>query len=291
MKINRCGYQFRHPKGFSFSRPFGSGDYWLTVAGAPFFVFLNGKIVEAPANTVLLVKKGSLHFVAASGDGWLNDWVHFDVDDEELPWLESLNLPYDQLLELENAPELSSIICKMCRERESGLPNSQQAALLYLQLLLYKLSDMWLISRSSNPPLKQNLYNLRALIRAHPEEAWYVEDLAQRFSISVSHFQHKYKAYFGCSLKKDVTAARILRAKALLVSEHSVAEVARMCGYNSDIHFMRMFKAETGLTPTEYRSRLDNKYPVFETKELWRHPVRSEEEPLWEEPALELPPD
>lgn len=258
MKINRCGYQFRHMKGFNFSRPFGSDDYYLTVTGAPFYVYLNGEIVDAPANTVLLIRRGSLHFVAAKED-WVNDFVHFSLDESDMEWVNALDLPFDTLVPLDNTPALSNIICNMCREKEAGLPHSEELALMYLRILLHKLSDIYFISKSSNPTLKQQFFHLHALIMEHPEEDWTTEDLAKRFSISVSYFQHKYKAYFGCSLKKDVTMLRIERAKQMLASETTVAEIAKKCGFTSDIHFMRLFKECTGTTPTAYRKQITDR--------------------------------
>ena len=69
-----------------------------------------------------------------------------------------------------------------------------------------------------------------------------------------SYFQHLYKAMFGVSVTSDIIAARIDRAKYLLSgTDYTVTAVADLCGYSSDVHFMRQFKALCGLTPTEYR--------------------------------------
>ena len=71
---------------------------------------------------------------------------------------------------------------------------------------------------------------------------------------SRAYFQRLYKREFGVSVMKDVITARIALARRLLVTDRSsVAEIAVMCGYESEIYFMQQFKKETGMTPTQYR--------------------------------------
>ena len=59
---------------------------------------------------------------------------------------------------------------------------------------------------------------------------------------------------FSVSVKDDVITARIKRARQLLAHTNMrVQEIAEMCGYNNDNHFMRQFKEKTGLTAAQYR--------------------------------------
>ncbi|MNC73208.1 HTH-type transcriptional regulator GadW [compost metagenome] len=53
----------------------------------------------------------------------------------------------------------------------------------------------------------------------------------------------------------DVIASRVEHAKYLLTTtDISVKKIAEMCGYASEIHFMRQFKQQLGLTPSQYRA-------------------------------------
>ena len=43
-------------------------------------------------------------------------------------------------------------------------------------------------------------------------------------------------------------------AKHLLsATKMTVCEISSACGYNSDVHFMRLFKKTVGISPLEYR--------------------------------------
>jgi AraC family transcriptional regulator of arabinose operon len=73
-------------------------------------------------------------------------------------------------------------------------------------------------------------------------------------SISPSYLQHKYKQMFQRGIKRDITLSRLELGRYLLSnSTLSVADISRRVGYENDVHFMRVFKNETGFTPTQYR--------------------------------------
>lgn len=101
---------------------------------------------------------------------------------------------------------------------------------------------------------------VRAKIYNDPAYNWTIEGLAHEMNMSRSSFQHSYKKLFGVTPMNDVINARTERAGYLLAStEHSVSRIAQMCGYSSDIHFVRQFRKVTGERPTEYRTRVRNK--------------------------------
>lgn len=100
----------------------------------------------------------------------------------------------------------------------------------------------------------KGFFDLRKRIYENPKKKWSVDDMAQSMALSRAYFQRLYKREFGVSVMKDVITARIALARRLLVTDRSsVAEIAVMCGYESEIYFMQQFKKETGMTPTQYR--------------------------------------
>ena len=54
----------------------------------------------------------------------------------------------------------------------------------------------------------------------------------------------------------DVISGKIEKAKEILTETGcTVSQVAAMCGYENEEHFMRQFKKIVGVTPTGYRKR------------------------------------
>lgn len=80
------------------------------------------------------------------------------------------------------------------------------------------------------------------------------EFLASLCSISCVYFRKLFVKKYGMPPLKYVTNLKIQKAKGLIISDFlSFGEIAQNCGFTSIYHFSKVFKNETGLTPTEYK--------------------------------------
>ena len=84
--------------------------------------------------------------------------------------------------------------------------------------------------------------------------------LAERLCTSVSTLNRRLKNMSGLTATTYIRNRRMLMAKRLLeTTNHSVSEIEVQCGFNTSGHFSRVFKAETGLSPLDYRHRTQTK--------------------------------
>jgi len=84
-----------------------------------------------------------------------------------------------------------------------------------------------------------------------------LEELARHAFMSVSHFSHVFKKATGESPKRFLIRERIAKAKELLkTTDNSASEIAAALEYESPSFFYRQFKQKTGMTTSEYRSRV-----------------------------------
>lgn len=255
MKIVNTGYDFRHSKKFRINRPDGSGNFILLIIRTPAFLTFGHEICHTSGNSVVIFKKDSPQIYGAFDSEYINDWAHFEADAEDVEWMKSIGLKFDCLLDFYSVTTFSDLIRTICEENYSQNRNSTDTANLYFRVLLMKISDALsekpFYSDSKN---FEELKKLRLEIFSAPQKNWRSEDIAKEFHLSCSRFQHLYKQFFGRSLKKDITLARVQYTKYLLFNtDHTVATIGEMCGYQNDVHFMRLFKEQTGLTPTDYR--------------------------------------
>lgn len=91
-------------------------------------------------------------------------------------------------------------------------------------------------------------------IRRNPGRRACVEDLAGELHVSSKHFCRIFRHFQGMSPRAFITRTRMEAAQMLLLtSNHSIASIAEMLGYDTPFYFSRQFKAKVGLSPTDFR--------------------------------------
>ena len=95
---------------------------------------------------------------------------------------------------------------------------------------------------------------ITAFIRSHYREPISNISIAKQFKYHPNHLNRIFKAHMGTSLHSYVISYRLKIAKELLIgTDCRVEEVARMSGFDSPSYFSKYFKAEIGLSPTDFR--------------------------------------
>lgn len=257
MNINEIGYNHCHNADFEICRMQGSGDYLLLILKTSAIFVFDGKETVANPNSIIIFKKGTPQIYRASGAQFANDWFHFNISGEDSAFFKELDIPFDKIINLDNTNDLSLIIKNMCHERYSSNIYRVDSIELYMKLFFIKLSEKIHSKSSENPSSYHDKMSiLRSKIYNMPYVDWNIDGLAHELTISKSYFQHLYKETFGVSAINDVIISRIEHAKYLLSStDISIIKIAEMCGYKSELHFMRQFKSRMKLTPSEYRKK------------------------------------
>ena len=102
-------------------------------------------------------------------------------------------------------------------------------------------------------------YRLRRaldFIEVHLGEQVGVADIAAASGVSRFHFSRAFHRATGKAPYAYLLDRRIAAAKALLInSDIALAEIGARCGFASASQFSRMFKGDTGVTPSSYRDR------------------------------------
>lgn len=255
MTIHNLGYHFQHKSTFKIQRPNGSGDYVLLILPTAAFFVLDGKTVIAEPNSLMIYRKGTPQFYGAYDGVFINHWIHFDLTEEELAEVDRMRIPFDTLIPCGDITAFAQIIKNMYMEKYSVNPRKEDSLLLYFQLLWIKIGERLQAGSSAHSyPYYDKMSRIRTRIYRTPTESPTVASLAKETLLSESYFQHLYKQIFGVSVMSDVINARIEHSKYLLANtDDSVADIASLCGYRSDVHFMRQFKSTTGITPSQYR--------------------------------------
>ena len=92
MKVNICGYNYRHDDNFYVERPKGGRDYMLLIMRSPGRIILNGRTHYIEKNAVILYNKGTPQYFGAHNTEYINDWVSFELDEDDLALCKSIGI-------------------------------------------------------------------------------------------------------------------------------------------------------------------------------------------------------
>lgn len=133
---------------------------------------------------------------------------------------------------------------------EENPPVSGEMASAYSYTLLMKLRTLPAEEKSGFPSLVESAI---AIIQ---EEFPYLEgldELAQRLEVSKAHLIRSFTQKTGVSPGKYITRVKIEYAKLLLQDEgSSISYVAEASGFANANYFAKVFRRETGMSPSEY---------------------------------------
>lgn len=260
LQVNNLGHHFSHGKGFVIHREYGSGDYLLLLFKTATHMIWNGTEIFVPENSVMLYQKGTAQHYFSADAPFVNDFVHFDGAEAQA-YLQRLKIPLDTPVKLGNPSIVSRMIKTLTNEKHAGSIYEAELSDAYLRCLLLRLSEM-LLSQNDAPLFAlhfQEFRLLRADIYNFPQLAWTVALMSQKVNLSPAYFQHVYKYLFQTPCIADVISARMQRAKYHLEqTDFSIKQIAALCGYQNQEHFMRQFKAQVGVTPTQYKGSISS---------------------------------
>lgn len=95
----------------------------------------------------------------------------------------------------------------------------------------------------------------RDFIHDHLNQSLSLTQLAAQAQCDVRSFTRWFKAEFGMPAHRYVMAARVERARSLLLgSQRSLAEIALLCGFNTQSHMTTVFRRFVGVTPGTFRA-------------------------------------
>ncbi|HSM81142.1 MAG TPA: helix-turn-helix domain-containing protein [Nodosilinea sp.] len=155
---------------------------------------------------------------------------------------------------------LEAIALMLLGELHQANPGGQLYVESLTNLLAVHLLRQYAVSRPSLPGYASGLPQRQLLpvldyIHGALDEDVKLADLAAIAGLSPFHFSHQFKQAMGVAPYQYVLQQRIERAKQLLKqTNHTIVEIALLCGFNSHSHLSKQFRQATGTTPSTYRA-------------------------------------
>ena len=184
-------------------------------------------------------KHGSRQYGYAPSDSPKYLYVHFYS-----PWADSgAVLPARGYFD---CAELLPLMDQLDRLAHSGATHTEQ-----LSVFTRILSRLYREKKRDIPAVRMSDF-----LAEHLQEPVGLDRLSAEFHFSKNHIINLFKQEYSMTPTEYLNTLRLQKAKHLLEATSAPAEdIAGACGFHSYSHFYRLFLRETGISPTQWRSR------------------------------------
>lgn len=145
-------------------------------------------------------------------------------------------------------PETKAICVDILARLNSGLPKDEYLNIYgnFLSLVTTR------IGANSQVKMKKTIDDF---ILRNIDQTIRLEDVAAEVNLSPSYFCKRYKSTTGHTFSSRVSELRVAKAKELLMyNDAAIHEIAAQVGYKDACYFSKVFKAQTGSTPSTFRN-------------------------------------
>lgn len=120
------------------------------------------------------------------------------------------------------------------------------------------------VMQNRNAAVLVNFQELLAYMEEHCSEPITLEDAAARMGFSPSHFSKLFHQLTGVCFVSYLNIIRTSQAADLLITtNHKLTDIALSSGFSNIRTFNRVFRKNTGYTPTEYVKQPESKTDYF----------------------------
>ncbi|MCD8120477.1 MAG: AraC family transcriptional regulator [Lachnospiraceae bacterium] len=251
LEILKIGERSTHTPDFEVDRPNGYPHYLVLLVQSPARYLVDGCWQDVKPDSAVVFLPGQKHrYTAADGKPYIDSWFHARFQESVF----DSHFPFGEPFPLRRAENYYALFHVIYDVYFSATPHSRLTIHHLGISLLNMLADE--IHTQSRPPIYDSLVRLRESVYQHPERDWTVPTMADFVSVSPGYLHKIYKQYFGTTCNRDIIQSRTEAACELLASSNKpVGQVAEACGYQNVEHFVRQFKACTGVTPGNYRKK------------------------------------
>lgn len=161
--------------------------------------------------------------------------------------------------------EFISLLKNIETELESSGTEMVEIIISYLRIFFLKLRQRFIhlldVENATDNTLKKTVYRFNQLVDKYYNQIHHVKEFAELLGESAVVLNRATKEVTGKTASEIIIERLILEAKRLLLfSDLSNKEVAYKLNYEDPSYFARIFRKKTGLTPSDFRRKMNQKY-------------------------------
>ena len=259
--VGSCGtyHLFTRPK-LPTHRPRGRLDWQLlyVASGKAHFYFNGNEEIVTAGNMVLYRPKEEQRYYYYGVDHTEVYWVHFTGNDVK-NILRRYGIADDvHVIHSGTSLDYKRIFLQMIQELKLCKDDYEDVLIHYMHLLFIMLHRVQNSKpKGKNPYLMDEMDQAVRYFHENYHKTISIEDYAAANHMSVSWFIRNFKEYTNSTPAQYILSLRISNAQTLLeTTTYNVTEVANIVGYDNPLYFSRLFKKQSGMSPSEFRKQL-----------------------------------
>lgn len=257
--VGSCGtyHLYTQPKLPTF-RPKGRKDYQLLyIASGKGYFYINGKeeIVTA-GHMVLYQPKEMQKYVYYGVDQTEVYWIHFTGNDVKGILAEYGFSLTDHIFYTGNSPDYHRLFRRIIQELQLCKPHYTDYLAMLLREILILAGRQLTETKKPGIRTQEEIELATRYFNEHFNRNISIEEYALSRHMSTCWFIRSFRQYSGITPMQYILGIRITNAQHLLAAtNYNVTEIAEIVGYDNPLYFSRLFKKQTGLSPSEYRKQ------------------------------------
>ncbi len=159
---------------------------------------------------------------------------------------------------LRRMPEIEHIFSELYKAPETVRKGYFRLKILELMLFLDGINPIAGQSEAvSISSVQVNIaHEISIYINANLDKKLTLQQLSEKFEISVSYIKNIFNAVYGMSVTKYIRSQRVARAASLLEkTDRTVLDISGRLGYENSSKFAAAFRSVMGVSPAQYRKR------------------------------------
>ena len=259
-----CGtYRLHTKERLPTWRPRGRLDYQLlyVASGKTHFFFDGVDTVVSAGHMILFQPRVEQHYEYYGSDKPEVYWVHFTGGNVK-NILRHFEIPLEKpVFYCGVTSAYSELFKSMTHELQTRRVGYRELCEMYLRqlfLLIQRTRMEYKPAISSH--LQEEMEAARRYFSEHYNEEIVIDEFAKSRGMSTAWFSRSFKQVVGQSPMQHLLSIRIGNAVNLLeTTSYNVNEIAAIVGYDNPLYFSRLFKKQTGVSPSDYRKLLAEK--------------------------------
>lgn len=261
--VSSCGtyHLFTRPKLPTY-RPRGRLDYQILyiASGKAHFYFNGVEEIVTAGNMVVYRPREEQRYYYYGIDHTEVYWVHFTGNNVKNILRKYGIADNVHVIHTGTSLDYKRLFLLMIQELKLCKEDYEELLVNYLQQLLIMIHRLVI-----NKPRIKNLVlmnEMDAAVRYFHEnynKPISIEEYAVAHHMSVSWFIRNFKEYTNSTPAQYILSLRISNAHTLLENtSYNITEISNIVGYDNPLYFSRIFKKQSGISPSEFRKHLKN---------------------------------